>query len=443
VTRWTSYIDESRKPYPFCPGCGHGLILDQINAALVKLQIDPRTIVVVLDIGCVSLCREFLTTNWMLGLHGRSVTYASGIKLANPNLKVFVLTGDGGVGIGGNHVINAARRNMGITVVLFNNLNFGMTGGEHSVTTPPDSITSTTEYGHLEQPLDVCATVAANGASYVARTTTFDENLSDLIAAGIANEGFSLVDVWEFCTAYYVPNNRYGRRQMEAMLERLEFRTGVLRSSPRPEYSRAYRQAVAGEAGRPTRPPQPIEARYTSRLSRRVACVISGAAGKKINTAAALLGRAAVGAGLWATQRSDYPVTVKTGYSISEVVLSPERVCYSGVTKPDLLVVLFPEVLARARPHLDTLTPADTLYLDSRLAPVQTAARQVLLDFGQTGAFVRKQEYWATMAVAAVLRDRHLFPLEALEDAIRNQSSYAEENLAAVAASEGLIKSST
>ncbi len=136
----TTYLDETLLPYFFCPGCGHGMITNHLNAALVKLQLDPHKVVIVTDIGCSGLADKYFTTNAFHGLHGRSVTYATGIKLANPELKVIVLMGDGGCGIGGHHLINAARRNIGVTVVVFNNFNYGMTGGEHSVTTPAGRI---------------------------------------------------------------------------------------------------------------------------------------------------------------------------------------------------------------------------------------------------------------------------------------------------------------
>jgi len=180
-----TYLDESLLPYFFCPGCGHGVITDHLNAALIKLQLDPHKVVIVTDIGCSGLTDKYFTTNAFHGLHGRSVTYATGIKLANPDLKVIVLMGDGGCGIGGHHLINAARRNIGVTVIVFNNFNYGMTGGEHSVTTPPGGLTSSTPYGTLEQPMDICQTVAVNGATFVARTTVFDKTIPDLLAKAI------------------------------------------------------------------------------------------------------------------------------------------------------------------------------------------------------------------------------------------------------------------
>ncbi|MCC6408588.1 MAG: 2-oxoglutarate synthase, partial [Planctomycetes bacterium] len=167
VTPLSSYRNDT--PYPFCPGCGHGPILDHLNAALVKLALDPRQIVLVSDIGCSGLSDQYFATSAFHGLHGRSITYATGIKLARPDLKVIVVMGDGGTGIGGAHLLSAARRNIGVTVLVFNNFNFGMTGGQHSTTTPPGAVTSTTPGGNLERPLDICATVAANGAGFVWR----------------------------------------------------------------------------------------------------------------------------------------------------------------------------------------------------------------------------------------------------------------------------------
>ncbi|MEN8123386.1 MAG: thiamine pyrophosphate-dependent enzyme [Bacteroidota bacterium] len=136
-------------PYSFCYGCTHRLILDALNRALVQHQWDPAQVVIVTDIGCVGLSDQYFVTSAFHGLHGRSLTYATGIKLARPDLHVIVLIGDGGCGIGGTHLLNAARRNIGITCLVFNNLNFGMTGGEHSITSLPGLKTSTTPWGNI------------------------------------------------------------------------------------------------------------------------------------------------------------------------------------------------------------------------------------------------------------------------------------------------------
>jgi len=435
-----TYLDESALPYPFCPGCGHGTIVDQLNAALLELQLDPRKVVVVTDIGCAGLSDRFLQTNAFHGLHGRSVTYATGIKLQNPELKVIVLIGDGGCGIGGNHLIHAARRNIGVSVLVFNNLNYGMTGGEHSVTTPEGAITATTRYGNLERPMDICGTVAANGASFVARTTSFDKGLPDLIAKAIQNEGFSLIDIWELCAAYFAPANRFNRKLLEETLDSLGFATGVLHldgrsGNARAEYARAYREATAEQSGKPAMTGRPLAPKYEHALEARLNCVIAGAAGQKIGTAAAAFARGAVLSGLWATQRDDYPVTVRSGHSLSEVILSPQEIRYLGISKPDIMVVLFEEGLKKVRPRLEQLGQADRLYINAGLLPVETGAQVVPLDLRGKG----RKKHWSLMAMAAVLRHSGIYPLEAFKEAVGLNRAFAEENLAAVAAGEGVI----
>jgi pyruvate/2-oxoacid:ferredoxin oxidoreductase beta subunit/Pyruvate/2-oxoacid:ferredoxin oxidoreductase gamma subunit len=432
----TSFVDETLLPYFFCPGCGHGMITDHLNAALVKLQLDPHKVVIVTDIGCSGLADKYFITNTFHGLHGRSVTYATGIKLANPQLKVIVLMGDGGCGIGGHHLINAARRNIGVTMVVFNNFNYGMTGGEHSVTTPMGGVTNSTPYGQLEHPMDICQTVAVNGASFVARTTSFNKELPDLLASAIQNEGFSLVDIWELCTAYYVPNNRFSKSMLENSLTAQHLSTGILHQLSSPEYSQAYRQSVAGDAGKIPMPARRIQPKYKSDLDRRLGIIVAGAAGKKINSAATLFCHGAVLSGLFATQRNDYPVTVKSGHSISEVILNPVAIRYTGITKPEVMVVLFKEGLTSVRSQLAAMNELDTIIINSELLPIQTKARQVAVDFKQTGRWMNKKEYWAIIALAKLLCETSIFPMEAFKEAVSGRSEFAEENMAAIEAGE-------
>ncbi len=434
--RVRTYLDESQMPYFFCPGCGHGMITDKINAALVKLQLDPKKVVIVTDIGCSGLADKYFTTSAFHGLHGRSVTYATGIKLANPELKVIVLMGDGGCGIGGHHLINAARRNIGVTVVVFNNFNYGMTGGEHSVTTPLGGLTSSTPHGQLEQPMDICQTVAVNGASFVARTTAFDKGLPDLLATAIQHEGFSLLDIWELCTAYYVPNNRFSKSLLENTLSALNFQTGVLQQTTREEYSQAYRQSVAVEKGKPALPSRPVEMRYSSRLEHKAGIVIAGAAGRKINSAATMFCRGAALSGLWVTQRNDYPVTVKSGHSVSEVILAPDEVRYTGISKPEVLLLLFKEGLGTVQAQLAAMDENDLLIINQELLPVQTRARILALDFKQMGNWAGKKEVWAVIGLSALLHHTDIYPLEAFRQAVAGRAEFAEENLAAISAGE-------
>jgi len=428
---WESYRDPEKKPYPFCPGCGHGMILNHLDAALVRLQLDPRQVVIVSDIGCVGLSDQYFHTNAFHGLHGRSVTYATGIKLANPELKVIVLMGDGGCGIGGHHLINAARRNVDVTVIVFNNLNFGMTGGEHSVTTPHGATTATTRRGNLERHLDVCATVTVNGAGFVARKTSFDRDLPELLAEAIAFDGFALVEVWELCTAYFVPNNKFSKKALETTLEELGLATGVLHREERPEFSRAYRQVAEEQRGEPALPVRAFDPMsYTSTVTRRQHVVIAGAAGQRVRSTARAFGMGAALSGLHVTQRDDYPVTVMSGHSVSEVILSPDEIGYTGVRRPDIMVVVAPEGLEEVRHHLAAMMETQTVFATSNLLPLETRARVVRLDVDQTPVRVTRREL-TMMAVAAMLKGTGLYPLDALRQAIRDtqRPQVAEANL--------------
>jgi len=418
ATHYDSYLDEDMLPFPFCPGCGHGMVVEALNKALVKLQLDPHRVVIVTDIGCAGLSDKFLNTNAMHGLHGRSLTYATGIKLVNPELEVIVLIGDGGCGIGGNHLIHAARRNIGLTVLVFNNLNYGMTGGEQSATTPTGATTATTPFGNLERPMDICATVGVNGASYVARTTSFDKRLDELIVEAILNEGFSLLDIWELCTAYFVPNNRYSRKSLEAGMQSLGFSTGVLYQQKRPEYALNYREAVVEQIRKPSLPPEPLPSKYNHNLQNRLSILIAGAAGQRIGTTARALCRAALLSGLWASERVDYPVTVRSGYSIAEVILSPEVIGYRGVAKPDLLLALSQEGLEKVGGILGELGLQDRIFIESSLLPVDTQARIYPLELQGKG----KKQDWCQMAITEVVQTTNPFPLQAFHEALGNSS---------------------
>lgn len=430
-----SYIDEHKLPLPFCPGCGHKLILEKLNTALVKLQLDPKKVVLVSDIGCSGLSDQFFKTNAFHGLHGRSVTYATGMKLANPELHVIVLIGDGGCGIGGNHLIHAARRNIGVTVLVFNNFNYGMTGGEHSVTTPLGMITSTTPFGHLEQPLDICQTVSVNGAGFAARTTTFNENLSDLIAEAISHDGFSLVDIWELCTAYFVPKNKYTRKALEGTLQELDFPLGIIQQTSRVEFSRAYQRLYKSAMGQPPKSWGQLDQKFKSKLSRSLRIMIIGAAGMKIVSAATIFNYGAILSGLWTSQRNDYPVTVKSGFSLSALILSPQEVVFTGISKPDILVVLFPEGLEKAKPFFDKLTEDDVLYINAEFLPINTRAKTFPLELGKG-----KKRHLAFAVLAEVLRHTEIYPLAALKEAAAMTTNFADEYLAILEADRKLVR---
>jgi pyruvate/2-oxoacid:ferredoxin oxidoreductase beta subunit/Pyruvate/2-oxoacid:ferredoxin oxidoreductase gamma subunit len=388
------------KEYPFCPGCGHGSILDTLDAALVRLGRQPSEVVLVSDIGCSGLSDQYFGTSAFHGLHGRSITYATGVKLARPDLEVVVIMGDGGTGIGGTHLINAARRNAGITVLVLNNLNFGMTGGQHSTTTPEGAITSTTPLGNLEHPLDICATVGVNGAGYVYRGTSFDDGLADRMVEAITHPGFALMDIWDLCTAYFVPKNRMGKKGLESTISSLGFERGLLYERAVAEYSAAYREAAA-QMG-PRREPAALSVEFSSPLDGTMSFVVAGSAGAKVRSAARTFAEAGIRSGLWAVQRGDYPVTVKSGHSVSEVTLGSEPVSSGPVGAPDVLVIASEDGLRKAGPYLARMDGPGLVFVVPEFATVETASEIVVIDPAEwEGRIARVQIPLMLLAAAA------------------------------------------
>jgi pyruvate/2-oxoacid:ferredoxin oxidoreductase beta subunit/Pyruvate/2-oxoacid:ferredoxin oxidoreductase gamma subunit len=424
--------------YPFCPGCGHSSILDQLNEALVHLNRDPKQVVLVTDIGCSGLSDQYFSTSAFHGLHGRSLTYAAGIKLARPELEVIVIMGDGGTGIGGAHFLNAARRNVGMTLLVFNNLNFGMTGGQHSTTTPAGAITSTTPGGNLERPLDICATAAVNGAAYVYRGTNFDADLTDRIVEAIETPGFAVLDIWELCTAYFVPSNKFGKRSLEETQTRLGLGTGVLERREVDEYAAAYRREAAKRAPSPWLEPRLLDSNFTSNLQSPCRLLVMGSAGGKVRSAARLVAEAAIQSGLQATQSDDYPITVKTGHSIAELIFSPDPIDYTAIDSPDLMVILSEDGLAKAGPYLAAMQPSARVVMVPGLEYVDTRAAVQVLELDRLPGRVGKSEL-ALVALTTAVVGQNVMSADALL-AAAGEGRYADKNLAAIAAGLELVR---
>ncbi len=215
----SEYLRTDKLPLFWCPGCSDGIVLGAIVRAFAALNWRKEEIVVVTGIGCWGKADDYLATHTLHTTHGRALAYATGVKAANPDLKVVVLMGDGDCAtIGGNHFIHAARRNIDLTAIVVNNLNYGMTGGQYSATTPEGSNTSTSVLGSLEPAFDLCALAAAAGASFVARATPYHvQAMQGLLQEAMQKKGFALVDVFSTCPTHY------GRRNQQpspvAMLE--------------------------------------------------------------------------------------------------------------------------------------------------------------------------------------------------------------------------------
>jgi 2-oxoglutarate ferredoxin oxidoreductase subunit beta len=417
-------------PYPFCPGCGHGPILDRLNEAMIKLDLDPAKVVIVSDIGCSGLSDQYFVTSAFHGLHGRSTTYATGIKLANPDLEVIVIMGDGGTGIGGTHLISAARRNIGITVIVMNNLNFGMTGGQHSTTTPEGGITSTTPLGNLEHPLDICATVGVNGAAYVYRGSSFDTDLADRFAAAMTKPGFALLDVWDLCTAYYVRSNKFTRAGMEDSMRSWGFEPGLLYDRETAEYSTGYRAAHSAIVGTAPVGARPVPVGFAHALDRPMSLVVAGSAGGKVRSASRLVALGGIRSGLWAAQRDDYPVTVKSGHSVSELWIAPDEMPLTTVTSPDVLAIISSDGFGKAGQYLGAMTASDLVLTIPDHGDLETEARIVVIDPKAAEKRIPKTSM-GLVYLSAALASTNPYPLDALREAA-GAGSFAEVNLEAV-----------
>lgn len=432
AAQFSTYMTAERGPLPFCPGCGHHIIVKSLDKALVKLQKNPNDVVIVTDIGCIGLADIYFATNAFHGLHGRSITYGCGLKLARPELTVIVIIGDGGCGIGGTHLLNVARRNIGITLIVANNFNYGMTGGQHSITTPAHGITSTTPWGNIEGAMDLCGTVAAAGAPWVYRATAFDKNLPDVMARAIEQPGFAMLDIWELCVAYYSVRNQLKKKDLFELLAGYGLKTGLLAEESRPEYSAQYATAFQRrEGGAKTRPT--ISTEYSHAVTKQTGIIIAGAAGQKIKSTAALFAQAAMFSGLQASQKDDYPITVMTGYSIAEIIISPEAIDYTAIESPDYFIVISEEGAMREMRTIELLSGACTLLADENIELPETKAKVVRIPFRQAGKKVGRFAV-ATAALASLLRHSELFPLDAFKKSISTfqKPSIAEANIRAV-----------
>lgn len=207
------YLRHDKKfPHVWCAGCSNGIVLGGIIRAIADLQLDRDDIMMVSGIGCSSRMPVYVDFNTLHTLHGRSIAYATGVKLFKPHMKVIVVTGDGDcTAIGGNHLIHAARRNIDITVVLINNNIYGMTGGQCSPTTPHEAIATTAPYGNIEPDFNVCDLAMGAGASFVGRTTAFHAiEMQNMIKDGLNHRGFSMIEVISACPVIYGRLNKKG-----------------------------------------------------------------------------------------------------------------------------------------------------------------------------------------------------------------------------------------
>lgn len=257
------YLRHDKKfPHVWCPGCGNGILLGSLIRAIHRSGYEKDEIVLVSGIGCSGRLPVYVDCNTLHTTHGRALTFATGVKLANPKLQVIVIMGDGdATAIGGNHFIHAARRNLNLTAIIVNNNIYGMTGGQYSPTTPYGARAATALFGNIEHAFSIAELAVTAGASLVARGTVYHaRQLDDLIGLAMKKRGFGVVEVISHCPTQYGRKNRLGgpvemlRRQKESAVpvekaaemseEELKDKVtiGVLVDRDLPIYIREYRK---------------------------------------------------------------------------------------------------------------------------------------------------------------------------------------------------------
>lgn len=256
------YIRERFFPHMWCPGCGHGIVLNGLVRAVEALGLGKNELVVVSGIGCSSRISGYVDFHSLHTLHGRALAFATGVKLSKPELSVIVPMGDGdALSIGGNHFIHAARRNINITALVMNNRIYGMTGGQYSPLSGIGIKATTAPYASIDNAFDCVELARAAGATFVARTTVAHvDQLSDLVRKAMLHDGFSVVEIFSHCPTYFGRKNKQGgavdmlklfkeitvpvgsqkKQDDPKFIER-----GIFVERELPEYCRAYDQVIA------------------------------------------------------------------------------------------------------------------------------------------------------------------------------------------------------
>jgi len=220
-----------RIPHVWCPGCGIGTALSSFIMALNRLETPREKISVISGIGCTGRVAGYVNLDSFHTTHGRAIPFATGLKLARPDLKVIVFSGDGDlIAIGGNHFIHAARRNINLTIICVNNFIYGMTGGQLAPTTPISATSTTTPHGNEEPPFNLAHLAAASGAVYVARWTTLHfQRLEKAMFEALNHSGFSFVEVISPCPTVFGRRNKMGDgiNMLKLFQERCEIRHGA------------------------------------------------------------------------------------------------------------------------------------------------------------------------------------------------------------------------
>jgi len=404
---------------PYCRGCGHSLVVRHLSHALESLALPPRSIVLTTDIGCVGLADAlFPYLHTVHTTHGRSTAFATGMALADAvlepqGLKPIVMIGDGGAMIGLLHLVHAAQLNVDITVLIHNNFMFGMTGGQHSALSPLNWITATTPGGNMTPPLDLLALLRTAHAGFLARQLATSRELATTLADAIHYPGFAAVEIVELCTAYGTRWNEAAGASLEGILERQGNTMGKLETeTERPRFRDLYHRETASARPQRAKPTVPRLGTPT-KLAEEVRLVIAGTAGERVQSAAALFCRSALAAGLYSTQKNDNPVTQGSGFSLSEICLSPKPIDYTGMESPDVVLAVSEDGWKelQANGTLAACGEETLLMVDAQIEAVMPKCHVIRLPLRREA----KPKRAALAALAAWLERNPVLPAEAWE----------------------------
>lgn len=381
---------------PFCPGCGHGPNTRSVTKALQNLGYGPKDVAMVSDIGCTGLVDPLFACHTIHGLHGRSPALGVGVTLGldNPKKKVIVLIGDGGATIGLQHILESARRNINMTLIVYNNLLFGMTGGQMSGL-------STNQFKDYKQssddadPYDIVNLAHQAGANFSVRVNDLKQ-YTQVLEEAFATPGFSLVELASLCTSY-------------GMKKVAEFQNFVV-----PEERLTNKRPVGITPERNTRPLfenyQGLIAQFKVNITDRIGVVIAGSAGGGIQSAAKMLAQAGILAGLHASMKGEYPITVGTGFSVAEVILSKEPINYTGLEKPNVVLVVTDDGWQKVS---NRIVETSQVYVDTKVSSEHNFSTKGFFKVaGKKGAALSAVSHW--------MKESGALPVEALLKVVEN-----------------------
>jgi pyruvate/2-oxoacid:ferredoxin oxidoreductase beta subunit len=315
------------KTLPFCPACGHRVVTQNLSKAVTKLGLQPLDVVVVSDIGCCSLVDSLLSCHTVHGLHGRAVALAMGVRVGlGAEKKVIAVQGDGGATIGLQHLLEAARRNLDITLIVQNNLVYGMTGGQLSGLSPRGFKDNPASAEEGVQPYDICELAHSAGAAFAARAFVGSDT-PELWEEVLSTKGFSLIEVVEVCTAH-------GVKKLKELKDTVEYGETVLRTDRPAKVVEPRETASLFDALETVTP------RFKANITEPVGVIIAGSAGEGVQSAGGFLATAGMMAGLHTTRKGEYPISVGSGFSVAEVILSPRPIPYTRIEEPHTVIAV-------------------------------------------------------------------------------------------------------